>query len=366
MAELKILLINPFPIDQLPPPAIGYLQAVLKKLNIDVTACNLEDAYLLKDDFDIVGVSFNTFSMNQAISIRNHFKGHLICGGHHSSALPDQMLSIGYDQVVIGEGEQSIVEIIKGNKDQIIKAERVDINELPFPDYSGLKFTGFPHGIPIISSRGCPFSCVFCGSSSFWGHKYKKRSADNVLTEIEQRKSEGYKTWIFYDDNFLVDKYRVSEICQGLDGTYIWETVARAENLNDEICKELYRAGCRKVHLGIESLSQDALDRMGKHTTVERMLRGIEAAESNNLSTMSLFLVGMPGDTYEDIKITRRERLKSKITQYGSNIVWILPNTEIYKKAKEYGFSDDSYFTGVPYFTYEHSLKELQQWAAEI
>ncbi len=363
---MKVLLINPWHEDQLPPPAIGYLQSSLKAKGVDVIARNLQEAYELKDDYDLVGVSFHTFSMVHAVEIRNHFKGRLICGGHHPSALPEQMIKIGYDQVVIGEGEEAIMKIIEGNYDQIVRSEPTDINLFPFPDYAGLKFTGFPHGIPVISSRGCPFKCLFCGSSAFWGHKYKTRTAENVIEEIEHLKSSGYKTWIFYDDNFIANKKRALQICSAMDGSYIWEAVARAEDLDDVICNELYRAGCRRLHLGVESLSQDALDRMGKHTTVEKMLKGVECAEKSGIATMSLFLVGMPGDSFEDIEITRKYRLKSKITQYGANIVWILPNTEIYRKAKEYGFDEDSYLSGVPFYTYEHSLTELQQWASQI
>jgi len=229
-----------------------------------------------------------------------------------------------------------------------------------------LRFTGIPHGIPIISSRGCPFSCLFCDSTNFWGHKYKMRSADNVLAEIELRKSEGYLTWIFYDDNFTANKSRILEICSGLDGSYIWECVGRAENLDKELCHELFRAGCRMVHLGIESLSQEALDRMGKNTTIEKMLKGVENAESIGLRTMSLFLIGLPGDTIRDIELTRYHRQRSHITQYGTNICWVLPGTDIYKKAKAYGFNDDAYLSGVPFYTYEHSFEELTLWASQI
>jgi len=352
---MKVLLIDPWEKDQLPPPAIGYLQAALKHWKVDVDARNISD--VISDDYDLVGVSFHSFSVKYAKQIRERFKGKLICGGHHPSALPDQMISIGYDQVVIGEGENAIIDIIQGNDSKIVNCERkyfYGINEVP-------------HGISIISSRGCPFSCNFCGSSNFWGHSYKIRSVDNVILEIEKRKSEGYNTWIFYDDNFTANKKRVFEICSHLDGSLIWECVGRAESLDEELCKELYRAGCRKIHLGIESLSQDALDRMNKKTTVEKMLKGIEIAETIGINTMSLFLVGLPGDTYKNIEETRQNRLRSRITQYGPNIAWILPGTEIHRKAKEYGFDDNTYLeSGVPFYTYEQSIETLTNWSKMI
>jgi len=367
---VKVLLINPWEDGEYPPPSIGYLQAVLKQWKIDVIAKNMSDALVDKDDYDLVAVSFHSFSVKYAHQIRNHFKGRLICGGHHPSAMPEQMLSAGYDQVVIGEGENAIIDIIQENHEKIINnCEHkyfFGINEIPFPDYIGMKICE-EHGINIISSRGCPFNCSFCGSTNFWGHRYIMRSAQNVLLEVEQRKREGFKTWFFHDDNFMANKMRVYEICAGLDGELKWQATARAESIDEELCKELYRAGCRKLHFGIESLSQDALDRMGKNTTVEKMLKGVEIAENIGIGTMSLFLVGLPGDTYRDIEETKKNRLKSKITQYGPNIAWILPGTLIHAKAKEYGFDDNIYLeSGAPFYTYEHSLNELQQWAIEI
>ncbi len=367
---MKVLLINPWTADEAPPPAIGYLQSVLKKYNVDVTARNLPEAMLLNDDFDIIGVSFHSFSVKYARQIRDKFRGKLICGGHHPSALPGQMLSIGYDQVVVGEGENAIIDIIQGNNDQIIEnCEHkyfYSIDNIPFPDYTGLSHTGV-YGINIISSRGCPYSCTFCASSDFWGHKYKMRSAGNVIAEINQRKSEGYREWIFEDDNFTANKKRVFDICSHLNGDYTWTGVGRAESMDQELCTELYRAGCRKIFLGVESLSQDVLDRCGKKTTVEKMLKGIEIAENSGIATISLFLVGLPGDTVKDIEETHNNRINSRIRTMGVNIVWILPNTEIYKKAKEYGFDDNIYLeSGAPYYTYEQSVQTLTQWKSLI
>ena len=153
---MRVLLINPWESDALPPPSIRYLQSALKHYAIDVTAANLAEAMNMNDDFDIVGASFHSFSVKYARQIRDKFRGHLICGGHHPSALPEQMLGIGYDQVVIGEGEDAIIDIINGNRDKIIRdCERKyfdGINDYPFPDYAGLTNMGI-YRINIISSR---------------------------------------------------------------------------------------------------------------------------------------------------------------------------------------------------------------------
>lgn len=364
---MKVLLINPWVGEYFPPPSIGYLQAALKHWKVDVYAMDLQEAMTTEEYFDLVAVSFHSFSVRYARQIREKFKGHLICGGHHPSALPDQMLSVGYDQVVIGEGENAIIDIIQGNRNKIIRSEEVEhkyffgINEIPFPDYTGLKFSG-ELGIPIISSRGCPFRCNFCASTDFWGHHWKARSADNVFTEIEKRKSEGWTSWMFEDDNFTLDKKRAYEICSRLDGKFLWQCASRAETLDKDLCRELYRAGCRTVWLGVESLSQDSLNRCQKNTTVDKMIQGIINARQSGLHYVCQLIAGLPGDNIKNIIETRKTLIKYQIK--GSyNIAWILPKTKIHEEALKRGFQDEQFLeTGAPYYTYEYDLKILQQW----
>lgn len=355
---MRVLLINPWDGEIFPTPAIGYLQAVLKNAGIEVTAMDLKQALTTKGEYELVAVTFHSFSVKYAKDIRRHFKGRLICGGHHPTALPYQMIKIGYDQVVLGEGENAIIEIVLGNTEQMVSVPNTtDI----IPDYTGLSFSG-DMGIPVISSRGCAFSCNFCASSNFWNHRVKMRSADSVLCEIEHWKNKGYKTWMFEDDNFTFSKKRVYEICQGLDGKYLWQCASRAESLDIELCREIYRAGCRTVWLGIESFSQDSLDRCNKHTTAAKMITGIKNAEYCGLKTICQFIIGLPGDTEKDILETK-QIIKNNRINAGFNIAWILPGTKIHEEAKKRGFTDDIYLSdGAPFYTYEHSLNEMKAW----
>jgi len=356
---MRVLLINPWKGECFPPPSIGYLQAVGKNY-AEITARDYSEAMLLRDDFDLVGVTFHSFSVKYAKSIRDKFKGRLICGGHHPTALPEQMLSIGYDQVVIGEGENAFIDILKGNKNKIIHGKETDIETLPFPDYTGLKGERIM-GMPVISSRGCPFKCSFCASADFWKRKWRMRTPENVVSEI---KSIG-KEFMFEDDNFTLKKDRAINICEKLGTGYKWQCASRAESLQDaELCRALAKAGCHTVWLGIETLSQESLDRCNKATTVEKMLNGIATAESNGLNTMSQFIVGLPDETEKDILETVRNIKRSRIRRKGLQILWILPNTEIHKRAKVKGFNDNVYLsTGAPLYTYEQNLQTLNRWS---
>jgi len=369
---MRVLLVNPWQDEYLPPPSIGYLQASVRHWGVDVRAVNLEQAMAVQDEFDIVGVTFHSFSVRYARQLRQKFRGRLICGGHHPSALPNQMFAVGYDQVVIGEGENAIISILQGNTEKLIDGSEWNhrffygINEMPIPDYTGISFGGSA-GISIITSRGCPFACNFCASSDFWDHRYRMRSADNVLWEIDKRIREGFTTWIFEDDNFTMNRERTIEICRNLSGKYLWQCTSRAESLDQELCREMFRAGCRKIWLGVESLSQDSLDRCNKHTTVDKMLTGIRNASEAGIPTISLFIIGLPGDSETDIQITREQIRRSHITEIGTNIAWILPKTEIYNRAKLNGFDDQIFLeTGAPYYTYEQDLNTLKSWEYQI
>ena len=361
---MKVLLINPWIEDIFPPPSLGYLQASINTMEgVDVVAKDLSLALNDENEYDLVAVSFHSFSVKYARVIREKFKStRLVCGGHHPSALPEQMLSVGYDQVCIGEGELAIQDMINGDTSPIIRGKSMEINSIPFPDYEG--FGGnWSMGLPIISSRGCPFKCSFCASSEFWGRKWRMRDAENVVNEILSR---GIKQFMFEDDNFTVNRKRVFDICDSIAPyKFSWQCASRAETLIDEeMVIRLKSSGCNVIWLGVESLSQDSLDRCNKHTTVEKMLKGIATAEKHGIETVSQFIAGLPDDKIEDIEETVKNIRRSGIRRKGANVIWLLPNTELHTRAKEKGFDDSVYLeSGAPFYTYEHDYNTLCNWA---
>jgi anaerobic magnesium-protoporphyrin IX monomethyl ester cyclase len=361
---LKVLLVNPWPGDVFPPPSLGYLQAVIKTMpGVQVVAKDFAPAKADNERYDLVAVSYHSFSVQNARRIREHFSGmRLICGGHHPSALPQQMLDIGYDQVVIGEGEHAIRQVLAGDTSPLVQGQEIDVETLPPPDYTGFGGNWFM-GLPVISSRGCPFDCTFCGSSLFWHRRWRMRSAASVLDEVYRLP---VKSFMFEDDNFTNDRRRVYEICKGLEGRgYSWQCASRAETLQDaDLCMQLRRAGCHTVWTGIETLSQPSLDRNCKRTTVAKMLHGIDVAHLHGLETMCQFIIGLPDDTEADIAETVRNIKRSRIHRRGTNILWILPATAVHTKALQQGFNNDVYLaSGAPYYTYEQDMNTLQRWS---
>jgi len=380
----NILLINAWQAELFPAPSIGYLQAAIKQHfgnSVSIIARDIDDAIQLlsaPNDFDLIGASFHSFSVKYAKQIRALAIGKtLICGGHHPSALPEQMINIGYDHIVIGEGENAIIDIIDGvTSEQIVRAENAtpyytSVDEYPEPDYTGLKVNITPDfGFIMISSRGCPFRCNFCASSIFWDRKIKMRSPENVVSEIEKNiKLYNCNSFMFEDDNFTMKKSRALEICNGINqlsrkyGKISWQCASRAEVLVDELCAALKRTGCHTVWLGVESLSQPSLDRCEKHTTVQKMISGITNAEKHGLRTMSQFIIGLPDDSIEDVKETTRQIRNTPMSRFGCNTAWILPNTNIYNKAKQAGFDESVYLeSGAPFYTHEQDMNTLNTW----
>lgn len=372
---LNVLLIHPWKPEIFPPPAIGYLRAALEFNGKPVTVTSSYLGHNLPEQADFVGISVHSFAVRNVCKMLPQLRAKypnakFIAGGHHSTALPEQMLEIGFDQVVAGPGELRIQEIIFGDcVDQF----------LPLPNYSDLDIGwSMPayqggRGIGIVSSRGCPFECSFCASSNFWKRKWTPLKPDLVMQTLEAQ-IQHYKltSWMFEDDNFTLNVDRAIEICDRIKASPItnkmpWQAASRAESLCSEtLCKALKDAGCAKVWLGVESLCQRTLDRCKKNTRVENVLNGIATARSLRLGLVCQFIAGLPGETEETMsencELIRRHRISA-----GVNKAWILPGTEIHRLAKEhYGFDDKIYLNGIPLYTFEWEPGTLDRWVGKI
>ena len=222
---MRVLLINPGAPGLFPPPAIGYLAAALRYClpEVDVIAADLLYAcglLAIGEHFDFVCASFHSFSAKFARLIRHRAKGsnaRLICGGHHpSSSLGWQLEQDGWE-VVKGEGEEALVNIVAGTPGQWRFG---GVSDFPAPDYAGLGGEwklGGAHAWPIISSRGCPFDCSFCASSAFWKRRWSGRSPRDVLAELDHIiRHHGVRAWMFEDDNFTLQPHRAIDICRGI------------------------------------------------------------------------------------------------------------------------------------------------------
>ena len=236
-----------------------------------------------------------------------HEKGHahVLIGGIHASALPEEALRHA-DQVLVGEGENTIIDVVEGRiTDPIVQCAPVlDLDAVPWPDYSVLKTP--VEAADIMTSRGCPFRCTFCTTSRMFS-PYRKRSVDSVIAEIKHYKEMGFRYMNFEDDNFTADKDRAKEICRRMIAEHLQfrETFffGRTDMAKDpELLDLLAKAHLTRVLIGIESLNQAALDDINKGQSIADIERAGIACRDHGIRVIASVVLGIDEDSPEDIK----------------------------------------------------------------
>lgn len=385
----KILLINPpcinlYPgarafISKHPPLGLAYLASFLEKNNIEVEIYDsfAEDASMkdvekriIATDADIIGLTSVTATIREAIQIATIAKKHnkkTIIGGVHVTALPGWALNRYdcFDYEVIGEGEITLYELMKGEKPEEIDgiAYRIgnevvvnkrrnlieDLSIIPFPKRSSLKnnlykpsLKEFPRSktfFTMITSRGCPFQCIFCASKTIWGLGVRTRPLADVIAELEELKRMGMEQLLIADDMFTVNADRVEQICKKIKSFDIqWGCKARVDCVTPEMLKLLRYSNCAFIEYGIESGSQKILDIMKKGITLEQIRKTLELTKYAGIRTNCSFIIGNIGETEATLRETIRlaKELNPHHAQFG--ILAPYPGTEAYEIAKKEGY----------------------------
>ena len=331
-----------------------------------------------------------------------------VLGGAHPSAVPGEVFrDYNVDFVIIGEGESTLpqlLECIEYKKD--IQEQDMDgvayrhngcikvsqkkkyqenLDSFPFPYWDILPLERYfeinnPHGspvkntpfLPMVTSRGCPFECIFCSIHNLWGRSYRKRSTSNVLMELEYiGKKFGIKEVLFEDDSLTFDKGRAKEIFRGMIDKKIninW-TVPNGiavQTLDDEMLELMKASGCYGISVGIESGDEDVLKAVIKKPITLRLVGPvIRKAKELGLETTVFFVIGFPGETRAQLKNTFRfaESLYADNTNFF--FATPLPGTRLLNLCKEKGLiGDDIDYarlkSNYPVFSTEYfSIKKL-------
>lgn len=233
-----------------------------------------------------------------------------------------------------------------------------NLDNLPFPDYSNiivnadmkkvsihdygkvvLKYA--PHFLAkkypfamIITTRGCPFRCIFCAGRTVSGQKVRFRSAKNVLAEVDLLNKQGIKEVIFLDDHFLADRKRALDIMNGImkkkyDMAWRCSNVA-AWLLDKEILEVMYKSGCDFLTVSPESGNQDVLSHIVKKPLdLEKLPRVIDMAKSIGFNIIANFIIGFPGETWSQIRDTIRYAERLNVDMVNFHIATPLPKTEL-------------------------------------
>ena len=257
--------------------------------------------------YDMVAMSFMTQQAARAFVLAEKFrkKGiYLIAGGMHPTNSPEEVLQY-FDTVFIGEGEITLLQFISDyleNKPLRLYKNTYEINmdEVPLPRYDLIKMDQYKT-IPLQISRGCPHNCEFCASTKVYGSKYRHKSVDRIMQEIEMIQNLKYNPHIYFtDDNMLVKKEFVIELLDKLkDRKLRWMThtdISVADQ--DEILKRLFSAGCRKLVIGFESIIPESLYAIEKwkYNRMKRYGEGIQKIQSYGIGVWGTFIVGLDGD----------------------------------------------------------------------
>ncbi|MFW9834383.1 MAG: B12-binding domain-containing radical SAM protein [Candidatus Thorarchaeota archaeon] len=290
----------------------------------------------------------------------------VVVGGAHASFSDDIILKDApqIDFVVRGEGERVMLDLLENmTTDQLERVKGIsyriksiikrnplpplneDLDLLPFPAYDLMDMNQYLQG-PVrigtmISSRGCPYRCTFCSSSRTSGKKWRGRSAESVIAEVDLLvKKYKIRELEFLDDLFCYDPLRVKQICDLMrtrNYSLGWTCSVRADILsnNPNMAGWLRRAGCHSVYMGVESGSQRVLDMMRKDITLSQVWRSNEIAKWANLNRIFSFMLGYPGETIEEVKSTVDIacRLDPEIAQI--TICTPYPGTPLYEYAKK-------------------------------
>lgn len=282
--------------------------------------------------FDLIGITVYSPVYYEVIDVFNKvkktFKNKPVClgGPYVTTIMEDIFKKTPSDFAVYGEGEITFSELIfhlKGQKSiseisglmyktengEIIKnsaREKIkDLDTLPMPAYDIFPMNKYPlHR--MVTSRGCPYACAWCNSSSLWNQSYRIASAGKMIEEVEFLiENYGKKIFVFGDNSFNINLKRVEAFCDLLlekNINILWSVSFRADIITQEIATKMKKAGCYNVSIGIESANNEILKKIGKGTTIEKISDGIKILKTAGIEIMSQYVIGNPYETLETFK----------------------------------------------------------------
>lgn len=298
----------------------------------------------LMDRTDVFCISTMTSTAPRAYQLADQIHGEcrakVIIGGMHASVLPEEALRHA-DQVIVGEGESVILDVIEGRiKDPIIRAElKCHLDQVPLPDYDLLKTPC--DCANVMTTRGCTHACTFCTTSRMFA-PYRQRSVDSVIEEIRMYKEMGFQYMNFEDDNFTADKERAKEICRRMIAenlvfkeTFFFGRVDMADD--EELLELLSKAHLNRVLIGIESLNQDALDEIHKGQRPSDIRKAALKCREYKIRLIASVVLGMDSDTSEDIRRAVAFAKEVDAYQLQPAILTPYPGTPVYDRLVEEG-----------------------------
>jgi len=331
-------------------PNLGvlYLKSALELYGIEVT---IEDDFTITNsslDHDLIGISATTPQRLEVIDILTKIKKiapdkKIVIGGPYASYYTEECKQLGFDCIILGEGEKALLKLLRGSNQKIIKEEITskELNKFPLPYRSNKlldKYSYLLNGVKatsMITSRGCPFKCAFCEHANT---KVKYYHTNRIESEIEQITQLGYKAIMFFDDLFAVNKIRVKELCDVIKNFKIhFRCFGHATLMTDEIAKILASAGCVETGVGVESGDQSILN-IVKHPTptIAQCYDYVKICHNAGIRVKAFLMLGLPNETKESIKKTEKFIATSGVDDFDLTLFYPYCGTEIRNNLNKY------------------------------
>lgn len=324
----------------------------------------------------LVGVSAHSADWDAALGFLSALRDAVpssvrVAGGAHVSAAPDAVSrSAGIVQFgVAGEGEGPLADlaaalwrgedpagipglVLPGGGGRVRRWVPPDLDALALPAWDlapPARYRGAPQGFtfrrrpiaPILTSRGCPYACTFCGGAAVTGRRFRARTPASVMAEVETLVSRwGVREVHIVDDAFATRRARALEILRALeplDLALSFPNGLRADVIDDEMAEALRRAGTHTVNLGIESGSPEVLARVAKDLDLDAVRDAARRLRGTGIEVGGFFLVGLPGETEADVRRTIRLALDLPLHRAHFSAFLPLPGTEATRQAEAEG-----------------------------
>lgn len=365
-------------IPPLPPTDLMYLAAIAEREGLEAKIKDYSQSGNLEQDLrefkpDYLVVNIATPSLEHDLdAIR---KAKEISPGIITIAKGAAFLTLGekilaehefLDFGILGEAEETLKEILE-------EQEKTRILGIYYKENGNVKFTGnrafiedldslpFPARHLVDNSiyrrpdnnkvqatikveRGCPFHCFFCLATPVSGAKVRRRSVENIVAEIRECVEKyNIRNFLFWSDIFNLDKKWTMDLCQAIidSGLKItWSANTRADTADLEMAKMMYKSGCRLVSIGVESGSQEMLEKMGKKITLNDVRRTVKVFKQAKIRIYNYFVIGLPWETEETVEETIRFAIELNSDFISFYTATPLPGSRFYDYAKDHNLFD--------------------------
>lgn len=297
--------------------------------------------------YDLVGIGTMGYAIFRGVEIAEEFRRRgvtVFMGGYMASLVAEMALEY-VDSVVVGDGETSFPHLLRdfeqtGTLQPIYDEPIEDVAGLPLPHYHHLTSKPIGTMLPVQAGRGCPNACSFCSIACIYQGRYLARPVDEVMRDIRAIRELGFKEFYLLDDNIVGNPRFLEELCHEIEPLGMtWASQCSLQLArNERLLETVARAGCNMLSFGIESITQEGLDKLGKGWVKvdehEELLRRIQDA---GILPSTEMMVGTDSDTVESIRATADFIDRTRIPIPRFYILTPMPGTELYEELKRDG-----------------------------